>query len=75
MRQEPLTTANSIMDNFIKKSALAEALGISIRTLENWCTSRAFPRARHLAGSRLVFFSVAEVEAWLELTLEIEGGQ
>lgn len=62
------------MDKFIPKSALVEALGVSTRTLENWIAQRAFPGPRHLAGSRLSFFDVAEVEAWLERELT-EGGQ
>jgi predicted DNA-binding transcriptional regulator AlpA len=61
------------MENFIHKSALVETLGISIRTLENWCVQRDFPKARRLPGSRLVFFCVAEVDAWLERTLEAEA--
>jgi predicted DNA-binding transcriptional regulator AlpA len=63
------------MENFINKSALVEALGISTRTLENWCVHRDFPKARRLAGSRLVFFCIAEVDAWLERTLEAESTQ
>lgn len=63
------------MENFINKTALTETLGISTRTLENWCTNRNFPKARRLAGSRLVFFCVAEVEAWLESTLAAEEQQ
>ena len=61
------------MEKFIPKSALVEALGISTRTLENWIAQRAFPAPRHLAGSRLSFFCVAEVEAWLERELSEEG--
>ena len=61
------------MENFIYKSALVEALGISTRTLENWCVHRDFPKARRLPGSRLVFFCIAEVNAWLERTLEEEA--
>ena len=60
------------MHNFIHKTALADVLGVSIRTLENWCVHRNFPKARHLSGSRLVFFCVSEVEAWLEQVLESE---
>ncbi len=60
------------MENFIQKSALAETLGISSRTLENWCILRNFPKARRLPGSRLVFFCIAEVDAWMELTLKAE---
>jgi len=63
------------MDNYIHKSALVDALGISTRTLENWCAHRAFPKARRLTGSRLVFFCVAEVEAWLEQALEADDPQ
>jgi predicted DNA-binding transcriptional regulator AlpA len=63
------------MENFINKTALVEALGISNRTLENWCVHRDFPRARRLPGSRLVFYSIAEVDAWLERTLEAESAQ
>ncbi len=75
MRQEPLTTAQTNMDNYIHKAALAEALGVSTRTLENWCAHRNFPKTRRLAGSRLVFFNVAEVEAWLEQALEADDRQ
>lgn len=60
------------METFIQKSALAEALGISIRTLEIWCAHRNFPKALRLPGSRLVFFCIAEVDNWLEATLEAE---
>lgn len=62
------------MDKFIPKSELVDTLGISTRTLENWIAQRAFPAPRHLAGSRLSFFDVAEVEAWLERELT-QGGQ
>ena len=61
------------MNTFIFKSALAETLGISIRTLENWVAQRGFPAPRHITGSRLAFFKVAEVEAWMENMLEREG--
>lgn len=64
-----------LMENFIHKSALVESLGISTRTLENWCTHRNFPKARRLPGSRLVFFCVAEIDAWLERTLESEAAE
>ena len=60
------------MENFIHKSALVEALGISTRTLENWCTHRDFPKALRVPGSRLVFFRVSDVDAWLQRTLEAE---
>lgn len=60
------------MENFIHKAALAEALAVSTRTLENWGVQRDFPKARRLPGSRLVFFCLPEVEAWLERTLETE---
>lgn len=63
------------MENYISKSALAEALGISLRTLENWVTQRGFPAPRHIAGSRLAFFKVADVEAWMEHALETGGKQ
>ena len=63
------------MDNYIHKAALVEALGVSTRTLENWCAHRDFPKARRLAGSRLAFFRVADVEAWLDLALEAGGQQ
>lgn len=61
------------MENFINKAALAESLGISLRTLENWCTHRAFPKAYRLFGSRLVFYRADEVGAWLEQALIAEG--
>jgi len=61
------------MENFIHKPALAEALGVSVRTLENWVVHRGFPAARHLTGSRLAFFKVREVEAWMEKALELEA--
>jgi len=60
------------MEKFIFKTALAEALGISTRTLENWVAQRGFPKPRHISGSRLCFFRVAEVEAWMERQLEQE---
>ena len=75
MRQEPLTTALNNMDNYIHKAALVDALGVSTRTLENWCAHRNFPKARRLSGSRLVFYCVAEVDAWLEQALEVDGQQ
>lgn len=58
------------MHQFIFKAALAETLGVSLRTLENWVTHRGFPAPRHISGSRLSFFKVTEVEAWLERVLE-----
>jgi len=60
------------MENFINKTTLAEALGVSNRTLEIWCAHRNFPKARRLPGSRLAFFCIAEVDTWLEATLEAE---
>ena len=63
------------MEKFIHKSALVEALGISTRTLENWCVNRNFPKARRLPGSRLVFFCIAEVDGWLESALEAEASE
>jgi predicted DNA-binding transcriptional regulator AlpA len=61
------------MENFINKAALVESLGISIRTLENWVAYRGFPSPRHVCGSRLAFFKVTDVEAWMEQMLEKEG--
>jgi predicted DNA-binding transcriptional regulator AlpA len=66
-------TLHHTMEKFIPKAALVESLGVSTRTLENWCSKRDFPSARRLAGSRLVFFCIAEVEAWLEAALDAEG--
>ena len=63
------------MENFIRKSALVESLGISSRTLENWCLHRDFPKARRPPGSRLAFFSIAEVDAWLARVLEAETAE
>jgi excisionase family DNA binding protein len=63
------------MEKFIFKTALAEALGVSTRTIELWVAQRGFPAPRHIAGSRLSFFKVADVEAWLERELEAEGEQ
>lgn len=60
------------MEKFIYKAALAEALGISARTLENWVTNRGFPAPRHLSGGRLAFFKIEDVEAWMEKALESE---
>ena len=61
------------MNKFIHKSALVEALGISERTLENWIAHRNFPSPQKIFGSRISFFSVADVESWLEVNLE--GGE
>jgi len=61
------------MYKFIYKAALADALGVSTRTLENWVAHRGFPAPRHILGSRLSFFNLAEVEAWMEQALEQEG--
>lgn len=61
------------MHKFIYKAALAEGLGISVRTLENWVANRGFPPPRHIIGSRLAFFNLAEVEEWMEKALEREG--
>lgn len=60
------------MEKFIYKTGLAEALGVSTRTLENWVALRGFPAPRHISGSRLSFFRVADVEAWMERQLEQE---
>lgn len=61
------------MHKFIYKTALVETLGISTRTLENWIAHRGFPRPRHILGSRLSFFNLAEVEDWMEDALKQEG--
>jgi excisionase family DNA binding protein len=60
------------MKNFTCKSALADTLGVSVRTLETWVTHRGFPAPRHLYGSRLAYFKVDEVEAWMEQELGCE---
>lgn len=61
------------MHQFIFKAALAKTLGISLRTLENWVAHRGFPAPRHVSGSRLSFFKVAEVDAWFARELETEA--
>lgn len=58
--------------NYIFKAALIQKLGISTRTLENWISDRGFPAPLHIKGSRLSFFKLADVEAWLEHQL---GGE
>lgn len=63
------------MEKFIFKSALAETLGVSTRTIELWVAQRGFPAPRHVTGSRLSYFKVADVEAWLERELDEEGDQ
>ena len=63
------------MNQFIFKAALAKTLGISLRTLENWVAHRGFPAPRHISGSRLSFFKVTEVEAWLVRKLEVEAAE
>lgn len=63
------------MEKFIFKSALAETLGVSVRTIELWVAQRGFPAPRHISGSRLSFFKVSDVEAWLERELEAEDEQ
>ncbi|MCF8157312.1 MAG: hypothetical protein K9K35_15020 [Rhodoferax sp.] len=63
------------MNQFIFKAALAETLGISLRTLENWVAHRDFPAPCHISGSRLSFFKVTEVEAWLARELETEAAK
>lgn len=60
------------MEKYIYKTALAEALGVSTRTLENWVAQRGFPAPRHINGSRLSFFRVADVEVWMECQLKQE---
>ncbi len=75
VRPAAVTTAQTIMENFIHKSVLVKTLGISTRTLENWCVHRDFPEALRVPGSRLVFFCVAEVDAWLERTLKAEAAE
>lgn len=62
------------MENFINKTSLADMLGISTRTLELWVARRGFPAPRHIGGSRLAFFRVSEVEAWLERELASDLG-
>lgn len=57
------------MDSYVNKTALADTLGISTRTLELWVARRGFPATRHISGSRLAFFRVVEGEAWLEREL------
>lgn len=61
---------NITMEKFIHKPALAEILGVSVRTLENWVAHRGFPAPLHLEGSRLAFFKVSAVESWMEQALE-----
>jgi predicted DNA-binding transcriptional regulator AlpA len=63
------------MENFIHKAELANRLGISIRTLENWAAHRAFPKAYRLFGSRLVFYRISDVKAWLEEALTTSGAE
>lgn len=63
------------MEKYIYKTALAEALGVSTRTLENWTAQRGFPAPRHISGSRLSFFRVADVETWMDRELEQEDMQ
>ncbi|MBW7923448.1 MAG: hypothetical protein H3C59_01750 [Burkholderiaceae bacterium] len=53
------------MDKYISKEQLAEQLGVSIRTIEIWTAERRFPPALKLRGSRLAFYAIEEVGAWL----------
>lgn len=56
--------------NYIFKARLVQTLGVSARTLENWIATRGFPAPLHIRGSRLSYFKVAAVQAWLEEQLE-----
>lgn len=55
---------------YICKAALVERLGVSTRTLENWIASRGFPSPMHVNGSRLAYFKLSAVDAWLASQLE-----
>lgn len=56
--------------DYMSKSALVKRLGISPRTLENWVSTKGFPRPLHVHGSRLAFFKLSAVQAWFETELE-----
>ena len=58
--------------DYICKAALVERLGISTRTLENWIATLGFPAPLHVQGSRLAFFKLSDIQAWLDAQL---GGE
>ena len=55
--------AESIPKRLLSKRELAATLGISQRTVENWCAQKKIPQLR--LSARLTRFSLAKVEAAL----------
>lgn len=54
---------DSLLDGFISPEALAEQLGISLRTLARWHAQRKGP-ARCTVG-KLILYRIAAVRDWL----------
>lgn len=49
---------------WIRAKDLTQRLGVHRITIYRWVQLGAFPAPRHLGGTRTVFWSAEEVEAW-----------
>ena len=59
----PNSDAESIPKRLLSKRELAAALGVSLRTIENWLSEKRIPQLR--LSRRLTRFSLPRVEAAL----------
>jgi predicted DNA-binding transcriptional regulator AlpA len=53
-------------EQLLRKPAVAQAIGIGVRTLERMVSMRAFPGPDIKRGSRLLLWRPSTVQAWIE---------
>ena len=53
-------------EHLLRKPAVAQTIGVGVRTLERMVSMRAFPGADIKRGSRLLLWRPSTVQRWIE---------
>lgn len=53
-------------EQLLRKPAVAQTLGVGVRTLERMVSTRAFPAPDIKIGSRLLLWRAPTVQSWIE---------
>ncbi len=57
---------NAACEQLLRKPAVAETIGVGVRTLERMVSTRVFPGPDIKIGSRLLLWRAPTVQGWIE---------
>jgi predicted DNA-binding transcriptional regulator AlpA len=59
--------ASNPCEQLLRKSAVAQSIGVGVRTLESMVSARAFPAADIKMGPRLLLWRPSSVQTWIDV--------